>query len=747
MSYFNSPAIIPESKELTTAVIAPQPYGVSGSSVSLSDYLRILGKYRKSILLSFLGAVGLTVLLNQALVPRYKAEATMRIDTNPQKILDFDMYSQQKQSRMVDPRVLDTQYNLLRSRKISRQVIDELSLTREQLEVHKLKPFVSEWFATIFVPVNAVKGAIKGLFKQDDSDKPTTQLEPLEHLFLEQLTIKPVKNTQLVDIQFSSGDPLLSANVVNQLIESFIAYNTDSRKQLAVKAEDFLRTELLDTRKKLQASEETLLDYAKKKKIVNTGSNSSILKRNLEDLSSAYIRAKEQRIIAESLYSKKRNVSAAVRATDSPLLGTLKTELANLNSQYQEGLKTFKPQYPAMLALRAQIRNMESQIQRETRSLTSSINNDLKSSFLSALQQEKKLNREIHSYERRLLSFEDKNLHYTNLQRETDANRAIYEGLLQRLKEVGIASSSSSESIELIDSALPPLKSNSPKKGVNLVMGAMLGLLLGLASAFLRNFSNKKISSLEDLERLNLPYPILSSLPKVKNADRKNMALLAVNKPQSPFAESIRYLHTNLTHSANGLPKLLHITSALPSEGKSSIAMNLAVSLAKSGKKVLIIDSDLRRPTLHKHLKIDNSVGLSNFLAGKIEKVPLQKAPITMPLFVIPAGPAVNDPVSLLSNQKMIELCETSKLAFDQIILDSPPVLGLADALVLSNRAEATLFVASSNKPEKGEVLDALKNLEKGFANIIGIAFSKEKSTTTQYYSSFDYSDGRQLLT
>ena len=738
MSYFNSPAIIPESQELSTNVIAPLAYGAPNSGVSLSDYLQILGKYRKSIILIFLSVVGLTILLNQALVPRYKAEATMRINTNPQKILDFGMYSQQKQSRMVDPRLLDTQYNLLRSRKLTRQVIDELNLDRKQLAIHRFKPFVSDFLA----PINVVKS----LFKQDDSGMFTAQLEPLEQLFLEQLTIKPVKNTQLVDIQFTSGNPLLSAQVVNQLIESFIAYNADSRKQLAGKAEDFLRTELLDTRRKLQASEETLLNYAKKQKIVNTGSNSSLLKRNLEDLSSAYIRAKEQRIIAESLYSKKRNISAAVRATDSPLLGTLKTELANLNSKYQEGLRTYKPQYPAMLALRAQIRDMESQIQRETRSLTSSINNDLKSSFLSALQQEKKLNREIHNYEKRLLSFEDKSLHYTNLQRETDANRAIYEGLLQRLKEIGIASSSSSESMELIDSALPPLKSNSPKKGLNLVMGSMLGLLLGLASAFLRNFSNNKISSLEDLERLSLPYPILSTLPKVKKADQKNLALLAINKPQSSFAESIRYLHTNLTHSANGLPKLLHITSALPSEGKSSIAMNLATMLAKSGKKVLIIDSDLRRPSLHKQLKIDNSIGLSNFLSGKTEKVPLQKVSQKLPLFVIPAGPAVRDPVSLLSNQKMMDLCKISKHAFDQVILDSPPVLGLADALVLSNRADATLFVVSSNKPDKSDILGALKNLEKGFANITGIAFTKEKSASTQYYSSFDYSDGRPLL-
>ena len=333
-----------------------------------------------------------------------------------------------------------------------------------------------------------------------------------------------------------------------------------------------------------------------------------------------------------------------------------------------------------------------------------------------------------------------------NLQREADTNRALYEGLLQRLKEVGIASGSGEESIEVIDSALAPVKSNSPKKGLNLMMGTMLGFLLATLIAFFRHFTNKKITSVEDLERLNLPYPVLTTLPKVTRAQEKDLALFAVNKPHSSLAESIRYLHTNLTQ-ADGVPKLLHITSALPSEGKSSIVTNLATMLAKSGKKVLIIDGDLRRPTMHTHLSINNTVGLSTYLANKTSVVPIQKVSTKHPLFVIPAGPSVEDPVSLLSNQRMIQLCEKARDTFDHIILDSPPVLGLADSLVLSNRADATVFVISSNKPNEKEIHSALNNMKKGFANIIGLIFTKEKNNTTEYYSSFDYSDGRQALT
>ena len=744
MSYFNSPSIITTQQEISSNPLPPatqQENNPYNSDASLNNYLRILKKYRLSSFFIFLSIIALTLLINHALVPRYVAGATMKIDTNPQQILEYGINAQQQQSRTIDPTFLETQYKLLRSRKLARSVINTLNLKTEQLQNDTFKPFVGDFFK----PLGKIKQSIKDFFKFESS---TQQLsETPEQLFLSQLTIRPVKNTQLVEILFSSKDPALSARIVNQLVDSFIAYNVDSTKETAHKAEQFLRTELLNARHKLQSSEKALLNYARQQNIINTGSDRSILEKNLEDLSTAYIKAKEQRIIAESIYQKKQNITAAVQSGNNKLISDLKSRLALLSSQYQEGLKTYKPQYPKMLAIKTQIRDVQQQIQRESRLLTSSVNNDLRTTFLSAQQQEKVLNGEIRKHEKKLLSFEKKNLHYIALQRETDTDRALYEGLLQRLKEVGVASGSGSGNIELIDSAVPPLQSHSPKKALNLAIGAILGLLLGIISAFLRDFMNNKISCIEDLERLNLPYPVLTTLPMVSNSEKKMLAQLAVDKPHSTLAEAIRYLYINLSQQVGGVPQLLHITSALPAEGKSSIVTNLAAILANSGKKVLIIDSDLRRPCVHKYLEIDNTVGLSNLLSGNIDTLPIQKVPANDSLFVMPAGPSVSDPVNLLSSQRMITLCDDVRNAYDHIILDSPPVLGLADSLVLSNRADATLFVVSRNKPKKKEILNALKNLDKGFANLIGVIFSKEKNTVTEYYSSTDYSDGRQALT
>ncbi len=742
MSYFNSPAIITAQQEISTDATAnthqyanTQAYP---SGTSLADYLRIIRKYFLSALFTFLSVVALTIFINSALVPKYVASATVRIDTNPQQILDYGINAGQP-SKILDPTFLETQYKLLRSRKLATSVISELGLEPEQLTLNTFKPFIHRWLT----PVKELKQKI---YTALGKELTVTVDDPSEQVFLRNLTIRPIKNTQIIEVLYKSENAELSAQVVNQLVKSFIAYQIDTKKKSADKAEQFLRTELLNARHKLEASEGSLLSYAKQQNIINTGSDRSILEKNLEELSTAYIKAKEQRIIAESIYSKKHNVSGAMQATSSILIGTLKTQLADLSAKYQEGLKIYKPNYPSMQSLQAQINDIKTQVNRETHVLNSSVNKDLKASFLSAQQQERKLNGEIKRYEKRLLSFKNKNLHYVNLQREADTNRALYEGLLQRFKEVGVASGSGSEGIEVIDSAIVPLRSNSPKKGMNLVMGTMLGLLLAMLATLVRNLLNRKISTVEDLERLNLPYPVLTTLPKVKRSEEKTLPLLAVDKPNSALAESIRYLYTNLANQQGGIPKLLHITSALPSEGKSSIATNLATVLAKSGKKVLIIDGDLRRPSIHKHLHIDNEVGLSNYLVGKSPSIPLHKVSSKYDLYVIPAGPAVSDPVNLLSNQVMVELCENVRNAFDQIILDSPPVLGLADALVLSNRADATLFVVSSNQPNENDIQRALTNMEKGFANLIGLVFSKEKSDTTQYYSSFDYSDGRQAL-
>lgn len=712
------------------------------SGPNYTQYLKAFKDHSGMVLTVVLLGVVLGFLVNQMFDKKYTAVATIKIDAEPAQVLDYGLDAHQIKSMINNTIFFQTQYKLLRSKKLAREVIEKLSLEDSLESQSKFSPQVAD---AIDKSKLVILGAIDKILP---FEKKQVVEERLEDVFLENLTIKPLKDSQIVEVIYRSSDPQHSAYVVNGFVDHFIFHRSELHQVYADKAAAFLRSELFNARNRLQKSEEELLDYAKKQNIIDTKGDRSIIAQSLEGLSAAYIRAKQQRIIAESVYAKQRVSSGELYASDSEVIGRLKGNLASASARYNEDLKTYKADYPGMVALQAQIRDFKKQINIETQKAKRSVENDLHASLLSSQQQEQRLNREILSYEKKLLNFEDKNLLYTNLQREAETNRVHYEGLLQRLKEVTVAGSSANESIDIVDDAYPPTKSSSVGIGISIILGALIGLFSAVLLALYKSLTNNKVHSLEDLQSLDLSYPVLSALPKVKKPKKVGLPLLAVTQPNSAMAESIRYLYANLSMNDNReIPRLLLVTSSLPGEGKSSTVINLASMLATNGKRVLIIDGDLRKPTIHHHLHINNNEGLSSYLSGHSDKLPLKKVKCRYPLFVIPAGPKVSDPVGLLSQQKMIDMCSILRDKFDHIIIDSPPVLGMADALVLSNRADATLFIVSNDKATTADIESSLRNLEKGFANIAGLVFTHENSKkNNQYYQKNHYTDNRPSI-
>lgn len=710
--------------------------------MGFNDYLKNISRHKVIIIILTLLGLLAGYFLSQMIKDQYTAVATIKIDAEPVQVLNYGIDVHQKKSMINNAIFFQTQYKLLRSKKLAKRVIEDLGLESYLRSQSKLTPEASNMLQAFKVPIVSLRNRFF-----ESQPKPASLIQ-IEDIFLENLTIRPLKDSQIVEVLFRSDDEQLSIDVVNGFVHNFMEQRAEMHQVSADRAASFLRNELITARGRLQDSEQELLSYAKQNNIIDTKGDRSIIARSLEDLSGAYIKAKQQRIMAESVYSKQRQASGDLYVADSKLISDLKARVAEASASYTEKLKTYKPNYPEMQALRSQILELNKLISVEKNRAKHSVENDMKASFQSALQQERQLNSEILTYEKRLLNFEDRNLQYNNLQRETETNRVHYEGLLQRLKEVTAAGGSSNESIDIIDDAYPTLRPSAKRNLLNALLGMIVGLFVGAAIALLRGGMNQRVQSLEDLQEMQLPYHVLTAVPKVKRAKKNSIALLAANKPNSSMAESIRYLYANLTMGdTQNIPRVLLITSSVPGEGKSSTVINLASMLAKNGKRVLVIDGDLRKPTVHKHLRVDNAEGLSSYLSGVNSKLPLRKVVSKYPLFVIPAGPMVSDPVGILSNQKMVDLCATLRNSFDQVIIDSPPVLGMADALVLSNRADATLFVVSNDQPTKKDIRSALKNLEKGFANIIGLVFSREKNSRhNQYYKSNSYSDGRSLL-
>ena len=398
--------------------------------------------------------------------------------------------------------------------------------------------------------------------------------------------------------------------------------------------------------------------------------------------------------------------------------------------------------------LEERIAELRRQIEKEIQNIQTTTAFDLKAGYLAAKEKEDEFRARLEAQKGDLLNVRDKSIRLNTLKREVETNRNMYEGLLQRIKEVGVAGGAISNNIAIIDPAIVPFAAISPNVGKNLTKGVLLGLALGLGLAFLLEFMDDRITGIEELEKLT-GFPVLGIIPRSKQKDDKALALMSQSAPRSFFAEAFRTLRTNLMFSTqNGLPKTLSILSPRASEGKTTSSINIATIFAQAGNTVLLVDADLRNPSIHKRLQLDNNKGLTNFLTsqGHVESV-TQSCAIP-DVYVITAGPVSPNPVELLASERLERLLALAEDGvFDLVIFDLAPVLGLSDALVVSNQTEATLLVTESGQSKRKTVTGALKRLKHARTNIIGILSTKTRQSGDSYnYEYYSYGADDKLL-
>ena len=400
--------------------------------------------------------------------------------------------------------------------------------------------------------------------------------------------------------------------------------------------------------------------------------------------------------------------------------------------------------------LEQRITELRKQIDKETQNIQTTTAVDIKAEYLAAKERENEFRARLDTQKGDLLDVRDKSIRLNTLKREVETNRNMYEGLLQRIKEVGVAGGAINNNIAIIDSARVPFAAISPNVRSNLMRGALLGLALGLGLALLLEFMDDRIRGFDELERLT-GFPILGIIPKSKLKESEKLALMSQNEPRSSFAESFRTLRTNLMFSTQqGVPKTLSILSTSASEGKTTSAINIATIFAQAGNTVLLVDADLRNPSVHKRLQLDNSKGLTNFLTShnSLEAI-TQSTPIPH-VYTITAGPISPNPVELLASKRLEELFALTKDGtFDLVIFDLAPVLGLSDALIVSSQTEATLLITEFGQSKKKAVTGAVKRLKHARSNIIGIVSTKTKQPGIGYgydYEYYSYGTDKKIL-
>ncbi|MEA3275986.1 MAG: polysaccharide biosynthesis tyrosine autokinase [Pseudomonadota bacterium] len=719
-----------ELQRFNEIAMAPRPERDDEDVIDLREYWNVLMRRKWTLITVLAVSMVVALLVSFLSTPIYRSTLLLQIEREEGKVLEYQSLTPEETVNAKD--FYQTQYELLQSRSLARRVIDQLGLQTSN-------SFSQEDEASYLAGlIRELKAKISG------SDTAQAPQEPdLEELFLENLNVSPVKNSRLVRINYESPDPEEAAAIANAVADNFVNTTLERRFDASSYAKTFLEERIQQVRANLEDSERRLIAYAREREIVNLDDKLDILMQKLKEMSSQLVMAEAQRIEAEAEYQEMAEDDGAgnINVLESPVIQKLKERKAELESEYQEKLRIYKPGYPKMQQLQQQIAEIRQEIAQES----ASIGNSVRTTFEAKIRQEAKLQMRIGEIKDEILALQDRSTDYQTLKREVDTNRELYDGLLQRMKEIGVAAGIGTNNISIVDAAEVPRLKYKPSLTKNLAIAIALGLFGGVLLAFLFETLDDTVKTSEDVEK-RVGAPVLGVIPlshaKEHGIDEEDMPLLASKDPKSPLAEAFRSLRASLIFStAEGAPKVMHFTSPSPGEGKTTSATSTAITFAQTGSKVLLIDADLRNPSLHRAFSLHNSSGLTNYLAGDSKAAEIAQPTQVPRLFAITSGPLPPNPVELLSSAKMLDLVSLAADRFDYVIIDGPPVIGLADALVLANLASATLFVVESGGTRASPLEGSIKRLRAANAVILGAVLEKfgRGGSGYGYGYSYDY--------
>jgi capsular exopolysaccharide synthesis family protein len=709
----------------------PSPYPFVSlppeARVDLAAYGRSLLRRRWTVLATLAVALAIGAAATLLTRPLYTAEATLQIDRETEKVVSRDEATPQDN---LGEEFYETQYGLLRSRALAERVAQSQGLLIDDAFIARMKGRT---------PSEAARIAARG------HGRAATTIA----LLRSHEDVVPERGSRLARVTFSSPDPELSARIANAYAENFIKSAMDRRYEASSYARDFLEERLAQVKAKLEDSERSLVAYAASQHIVEVaggddpakpGAGQSLPAANLQAYNTALSTARTERIKAEQRWQQARTAkgSGLAEILQNPTIQQLTQERAKLAAQYQDKLSIFKPDYPDMRQLSASLAEIDRQIAAQT----SAIKQSLQAQYAAALDAERALEAQVSTQQGAVLDLRGRSIRYTILQREVDTNRTLYDGLLQRYKEVGVAGGVAANNISIVDRAVPPIKPSRPEPLVNMALAAAFGLGAGVFLALLREALDQAVRTPFDIES-DLDLPMLGAAPPLKRGATPAEAL-ADNR--SALAEAYQSLRSALQFStADGFPKTLLITSPGPGGGKSTTAMALARSISRLGFRVLLVDADLRNPSLHRVMNAPSEMGLSNLLTGSAELAEAIQATAYPDLFLLTCGPLPPNPAELLAGRRLAALVGEASALYDIVIFDGPPTMALADAPTIGSKVEATLMVVEAGKTIRAQVRAAVRRLNMAGAHVLGVVLTHYRASKAEdeYGYGYEYGAGR----
>ncbi len=697
------------------------------SEFDLRKYWHILLKWRW-LVVSIAAAVTALALVNTLMTtPMYSAQALVQIDARAADMGAVATGMPAPTDWGWDDEYLQTQLELLKSRSLSERVATRLNLDQAALDRLEAPSWLGR-LTGLIRPQSAAPAAGK--------PKPaaTAQSNAIRDAVAGEvqggLSVNRVENTRLVWIRYDSSSPDFAVRTANAIAEEFIASNQEQYSGRSSFARNYLEEQIAATKAKLEVSERKLVEYARSQGLTITDDEGRTLAlESLTQLSTALAQAQQARIKAQARW---RSGATSTEQLTASAIGPLQQQRAVLMAQYQQKLATFKPDYPDMIQLRQQIDETDKQIAAERGRVGGSV----KAEYDAAAAEESALSAQVEQLRTQAFAASSNSIEYNILKRDVDTNRQLYDGLLQRYKEIGASSQANANNISIVDAAQGAGRFK-PNVVQDLSRGVMFGILLGMLAAFLLEYLDDTLKSPQDIEQ-KLRLAVLGVVPKV--ADGKRVADVAAD-PGSGFSEAYRSVRAALQFSTDhGVPRTLLITSPGPGEGKSTAALALARNFARLGKNVLLVEGDLRNPSLHKTLGIKTAVsGLSGLLSGSESLTAVVQPSGEEGLSVILAGPLPPNPAELLSGSKLVSMLTVAVERFDQVIIDGPPVLGLADAPILSNVVDGSVLLVDAGHTKIRTAQIALKRLMAARARVVGALLSKYDTQKAAYGYGYGY--------
>jgi polysaccharide biosynthesis transport protein len=734
----------------------------------LHDWLAVIFRHRGLAASVFLATMLAIMIDSYTKIPLYQAQARLLIENERAGIIPGltsapDAYYEED----VEP-YYQTQYKILKGRDLARRVVRQLKLeTNHELNgtpappslpvqlLHRLRDAVNGAFGKDGLTGPAAKGAIEPSRPDEGPDESA-----LVDAFLGRVAVEPVPRSRLVDVFYVSANPPFAAEAANALANEYVEQNLQVKLQSTQNMLEWLDKEVASQQQKVEASERQVAEYREKQNALSLDDKNNIVASRLNHLNDEVLKARTTRIQRQAVYDQVRSVAPASAPDAIPPIATnsqvqtIKAKLVDLQREKARLLERYEYKHPAISAVNSQLQDVQRQFDLEVAKALQAIKNE----YETAVLEEQTLSRNLEAAKADATDLTRKSIDYNVMEREAKSNRQIYEALLQREKELRVSSNSRSNNVRVVDRAEVP---KSPKGGDRRtwVFAAAMGLVLSLVVVFGLDYMNDTIKTPEDVTR-RLSAPLLGLVPsaRVKRSLSISMRtgtqhvrvrwrvsneypLITASHVPPDFAESFRTVRASLVaaYPRRGRNIVL-VTSAEPLEGKTTTAANTAIALAGSGARVLLIDADMRRPGVHRLMRLANDRGLAQVLVGQIRLCDVIQRTVEPNLLAVTGGPTPPNPAELLASERMKALLESlGHMPYDWVILDTPPVLAVADALILASEVSGVTFVVRAESTRRRLAERALASLASAHSPQTAVVLNKVDFERNSYYYSRYY--------